>query len=113
MIGLNSGAGYHYDISGLVLSVINFFDYWRVGVGIGCGVVARCKLHIPDTPRGCLLGLGILFLSTITCVAVNMAVHTSSNNFPMDISDNYWRWGKVCGVLSLVDNKGLRFGSDI
>ena len=45
--GLNSVELYHCAILGFVLSVIKFFAYSRVGVGLGCGVVVSCTFHMP------------------------------------------------------------------
>ena len=42
---------------------------------------------------------------------MNVALQTSSHIFPMEISAPDWRCGKMCAVLSLVDNKGLRLSS--
>ena len=99
---------YHCVRSGLVLSAIMLFPDWRVGVGLGCGVVARCTYHIPATPLQVLSRTTYPFFSTIKCVAVNVAVQPSSHILPMEISAPDWRWGKMCDVLALVDNKGLR-----
>ena len=45
------------------------------------------------------------------CVAVNVVVQPSSHSCPMEISVPDWRWGKMCAVLDLVDNKGVRLSS--
>ena len=41
---------YHCDSSGLLLSPIRLLNDWRVGVGLGCGVVVRFNFHIPAAP---------------------------------------------------------------
>ena len=45
------------------------------------------------------------------CVTVNVSVQPSSYSCPMDISPSDWRWGNMCAVLALVDNKGLKLSS--
>ena len=104
---------YYCSSLGLVLSVIKLFAYCRVGLGIGCGVMARCKFHIPDTPLWVPSRTICTFFSTVICVEVNMAVHISSNTRPREIIDPDWMWGKMCDVLYFIDNKGMRFSSAI
>ena len=48
------------------------------------------------------------YLFTVTLVAVNLDVKTSSHRFPMEIIAPDRRWGKMCDVLALVDTKGIR-----
>ena len=80
-------------------------------MGLGCGVVARCNRHIPANPLRVTYRTTSNFLSTVMLVAFNVAVYPSSHSLPMDISAPDWRWGKMCAVLDLVDNKGLRLSS--
>ena len=46
-------------------------------------------------------------------VAVNVDVQPSSHIFPIEISAPDWRCGKMCTVLSLVDNKCIRLSSEL
>ena len=93
----------------MVISAIKFFDDGRVGVGLGCGVVARCTVHMSATPLRFPSRTTSSFLSTSICVAVNVDVHPSSYSFHMEISSPGWRWGEMYSVLAIVDNKGLSF----
>ena len=48
------------------------------------------------------------FFSTFFCLKVNVDVQSSSHICPVEISAPDCRWDKMCAVLALVDNKGLR-----
>ena len=109
MAVLNIMVWYHCARSCLVLSATRLFAYCSVGVGIVCGVVDRCTLHMPSTSLRMPSRNMFPFLSTIRCVAVNMTVHPSSHSFPMEISAYDRRWEKMCSVFTLVDNKGMMF----
>ena len=76
-------------------------------MGLGCGVVARCTCHMPAAPLRVPSRINSHIFSTIMCVAVNMAVQPSSHSCSMYISALDWMWGKMCSVLSPVDNKKL------
>ena len=104
---------YHCARSYLDLYVTRLFDYWYVGVGLGCGLVDSCTCHISYTPFRVPSRNIFPFLTTVICVAVNVDVHISSHSYPMYISTSNWIWGKMCDVLSLVDNKGFRFSSTL
>ena len=84
---------HHCDSSGLVLSFIRLFADFPVGVGLGCVVVNRCTFHISSTPLWVSSRTRLYFLYTLMWVAVNVALHESSNIFPVEISAPYCRWG--------------------
>ena len=94
----------------MVLSVINVFADYCVGVGLGCGGISL-TFRMPAAP------LQVPFMNTSTCfctvmlVSANVAVQPSPHSCPMDIIDPDWRWGKMWDVLALVDSNGLRLNS--
>ena len=99
---------YHCSISCLVLSAI-IYIFLHVVVGIGCGVMDSLTCNIPDAPLRLTSTTSLPFVFTLRCVDVDVAVHTSSHRFPMEIIAPGWRWGEICAVSSLEVNKGLRF----
>ena len=80
---------------------------------IGCGVVYMCKCHMPSIPLRVPYRTTSRFLSTVIFVAVNVDVHPSSHSLPVDISALYWRLGRVCYVLALIDNNWLCLSSSL
>ena len=75
---------------------------------LGCGVVDRCTCHITDAP----LRLPSRNISPCFCTVVlqvvNVAIHTPSHSCSIEICDPDWRWGQMCDVFDLIDNKGIR-----
>ena len=88
---MNSVAWYYCARLGFFISTTKLFADWRVGVGIGCGVLDRCTCHIPATPLRFPYSINSPFFSTVIYLLVNVDVKTSSHSFPMDISAPDWR----------------------
>ena len=82
-------------------------------MGLGCGLVYRRTCHITATPLQENLRIMLHFFSTLMCVAMNASFYSSSHSFPIDVRDPYWSSGKICDVLDLVENKGLRSSSTL
>ena len=76
-------------------------------MGIGCVVVDRFTCQIPENPLQAPSRNRLTLFYTLMCKSGNVALHPSSHNLPMNISAPDWRWGNMCSILSLVDNKGL------
>ena len=76
-----------------------------MGVGPCGGVSLTC--YMPASP----LQLPSRSFSSCLCafimITVNVAVHTSSHSYPMEISAPDWRWGEMCDIFALVYSKGL------
>ena len=79
------------------VSVWGLVMVWYIGVNVTC-LPLLCRL---------LLGILILFLYFYVCVS-ECGCTEIILYFPMEISAPSWRWGNMCAVLALVDNKGLR-----
>ena len=73
----------------------------------------RFTCHMPANPLWFPSRTGFYFFSSLVCVTVYLAVHSSSQSYPMDISSSDWRWGKLFYLFSFVVNKGLKFSSSL
>ena len=113
LIGLNSVVWYHCSRSCFVISAIKLFVDWRVGVGIGCGVVASCNWYMPAADLRFPYRTTSNFFFTVMLVAVNVAGQTLLHIWSMEISTPNGGWGNMCDVLALVYNKGLGLSSSV
>ena len=75
-----------------------------MGVGT-CGGVSL-TYHMPVSTLHLPSGTFYPCLCTVIVVSANVAVQLSSHSFPVDISDPYCRWGKMCSILDIVESKG-------
>ena len=82
-------------------------------MGLGCGVVDRCTCNMPAATLRVPSRTTFIFLSTVMYMSVNVAVQPLQYSLPVEISDLNWSWRKMCYVLALMDNKGLRLSSDL
>ena len=106
--GMKSVAWYHWNISGFVLFAMRFLADWCV-CGGGCVfalVVLTC--HMPTKSLLWTYKTCLDCLNTFMYLAMNVDVQPSSHIKPMGIREPNWSWGKMCGVLALLDRCGIR-----
>ena len=111
--GMKSVAWYHWNISGFVLFAMRFLADWCV-CGGGCVfalVILTC--HMPTRSLRWTYKTCLDCLNTFMYLPMNLDVHPSSHINPIYTKEPDWSWGKMGGVLAMLDRCGVRWRSSL